>query len=157
MLASPSTLLVVLCVSALAFAAGCGTHARTLPFPEARALCEGFLPQVTDAFTCRMDELQAPTRVGGEPSYDATAALEFASSGRLEHFSNLRASGPAADPNVAPAECIVRTLRHLSVPKREDTLSLSILLQYRQSEAFTPAASIQPDGRCALLLPLAAR
>jgi hypothetical protein len=137
-------------------ATGCGTNAATLPFTEARALCESLLPQVTGEFTCRMDELQAPTRTGAEPSYDAAAKVVFRTSGTVDHFSDLRASGPASDPNVPAADCVAATLRRLRVPERTDALTLRVELQYRESEAITPTAAVRPDMACALTIPVRA-
>jgi hypothetical protein len=136
--------------------AGCGTNAATLPFTEARALCESLLPQVTGEFTCRMDELQAPTRMGAEPRYDAAAKVVFRTGGTVDHFSDLRASGPAADPNVPASNCVAAALRRLRVPERTDALTMQIRLQYRESEAITPAAAVQPDMTCALTIPVRA-
>lgn len=140
-----------------ALLAGCGgTRASSLPFTEVRGLCEALLPQVTGEFACRMDELQASTRTGAEPSYDVEATVEFRPNGHLDHFTDLRASGPSADPSLGPADCAARTLRRLQVPERTDTLTMHLRLQYRESEAIMAAASVQPDGQCLFMIPVRA-
>ena len=140
-----------------ALLAGCGgTHASALPFTEVRGLCEALLPQVTGEFACRMDELQASTRTGAEPSYDVETSAEFRTNGHLDHFSDLRASGPSADPTLGPADCAARALRRLQVPERADALTMRLRLQYRESEAIMAAASVQPDGQCTLTIPVRA-
>lgn len=150
---APVSLRLLMALPAL-LAGGCGTNAATLPFNELRTLCEGLLPQVTGDFACRMDALQAPTRTGAEPRYDAAATVVFRTSGTVDHFSDLRASGPAADPNVPAADCAAAALRALRVPERTDALTLRVKLQYRESDAITPAAAVQPDMACALTIPV---
>lgn len=132
---------------------GCGTHSNTLPFAEQRALCEGLLPQVSGSFACRLDELVPPSRMGSEPRYDVDALATFDAEGRLDHYGDLRASGPAADPTLGASDCAAHAIRKLSVPARGDTLVLPVRLQYRASDAVQPAASVLPDGRCALTIP----
>lgn len=144
-----------LAVVVLVASAGCGgTRAGSLPFTEVRALCEQLLPQVTGDFACRMDELQASTRTGAEPRYDVEAVAEFRTNGRLDHFSDLRASGPSSDPTQAPADCAAHAFRRLQVAERADTLTMHLRLQYRESDALMAAASVQPDGQCTLTIPV---
>ena len=132
---------------------GCGTHSKTLPFAEQRAICEGLLPQVEGAFACRLDELVPSSRMGSEPRYDVDALATFRADGHLDHFSELRASGPSADPTLGPADCAANAVRRLSVPPRADALVLPVRLQYLASGAVQATASVLPDGRCALLIP----
>jgi hypothetical protein len=137
-------------------ASACGPHASALPFTEVQALCAALLPQVSGDGACRMDELAAPTRSGAEPQYDVTVLAVFRTNGRLDTYREMRASGPAADPSLPPADCAARAVRGLSVPERTDTLTLPLKLQYRESDAITPAASVQPGGQCTLTIPVRA-
>jgi hypothetical protein len=139
-----------------ALLAGCGTHAGTLPFTEVQAVCAHLLPQVAGDAACRMDELAPPTRTGAEPHYDVTATVVFRTNGHVDTFRDMRASGPAADPSREPSDCAARAVRSLSVPERSDTLTLPLKLQYRESDALTPAASVLGDGQCTLTIPVRA-
>jgi hypothetical protein len=154
--ARPSTARVALAPLLALSSSACGPHAAALPFTEVQAICAALLPQVSGDVACRMDELAAPTRTGAEPQYDVTTTAVFRTNGRLETFRDLRASGPAADPSLPPSDCAARAVRALSIPERTDTLTLPLRLQYRESEAISPAASVQAGGQCTLTIPVRA-
>ena len=125
-----------------------------MAFEDLRATCEALLPQVSGEFACRMDELVAPTRTGAEPRYDVEGQIEFRADGHVERYRELRATGPAADPQLGPADCAAHAVLKLTLPARPDALHLPLRVQYREGEAVTPAAAVLPDALCALTVPV---
>ncbi len=151
---SPSLLLPLFAGAALC---GCATRdANTLPFDEQKVVCEAALLEVSGLVACRIDDLVPPTRRGAEPRYQVDGTVTFRSSGKVQTFEDVVASGPAADPQFPPADCVVSAIRHMKIPTRSERLVLPVRLMYIESESVTPTAAVLPNGLCSLTIPVRA-